>query len=321
MSEYAKKLIQDLINQWAIVLSLNICHSLEMEKHELKRKLPSILSRDQTMTKQLLEEGIDMMDKYDAQIAKQMFQALNKSFLEYTNSPVFGPIYSTLIVRMYSLFNVPYTGVTKVKALHTDQVLQQEQLSPFEELKCVVFEFLSNFFLEASKNTQSKCQSIKQEAIEIVFRFSEHDQPNAVRTAVGKIISATSVEPNHCNVIIQLFWNRFAKCKRDDDFRNFSALIDCIFNLHFSFETPEYTKVVTDFLKYFIDHSKKIERGVLRLKFLEGLTQIIKHLNQYDKASSIIEYAKELDSLWTIVLKWSNKGKHTSFCYSFLQNL
>ncbi|OHT16778.1 hypothetical protein TRFO_41570 [Tritrichomonas foetus] len=321
MSENSDNFLGNICLQWTQMLALNICHSLETDSKTLEAKIPSLGGKDAKNPQQFLQKGVAIMDKYNPQTSKQMLRALDYTMLDFATDPRFPRVFSSLVTTMHSLFVLPYSGNVKAKALHTDQVLTNETLSPFEQLKCTVFEFLSNLLTQAAESQTSNYQTISKEIIAIIFRFSEHDQPNAVRASAGRIISALSVHPNHCNEIINLFWSKFSKCKKNDDFRNFAALIDLIVNLEFSFENDESTKVVVGFFKFFLDNSKRIERGVLRLKFLDALTSIIKSLNEFGQAPSIMEYTKQLDGIWNLALKWSSKGKHTPFCYTFMQNM
>lgn len=321
-SSNSENLLDNICKQWVSSLALNICHSLEGDQQSVQNKISALPNAQNTQAViQLLQENVKVMGQYEPKIARQMMRSLEFTLFDYAEDSKFPHVFSLLVPDMHTLLVLPYSGNQKAKALHSEQVLQQSNLSPFEELKVHVFTFLSKLLGHATESQKVNLNSLDLKIIQYIFRFIEHDQPNEVRTAAGQIVSAISTIPEHCNSVIELFWTKFTKCKKDEDYRNFAALIDGITNLSFSLATIEYQKVVVGFFKSFLDNAKKIERGVLRIKFLEALTVIIKKLNMDEKAATVMEYTNKLDDIWKLVTKWSSKGKHTQFCYQFLQGM
>lgn len=314
--------IKQIIKQWSSVLALSICKSSAMTSAEIGAKVKSIKKKDFENAKGFFVEALKEMDKYDKGIVGKMFSSYSNVISEYSNDLNFPQIFSEILKNSHDIFSFPLTtDKNKAKAIHTESLIETKEISELEKLKCHVFQFLSKILDKAESSEDVNLSLVTKGIIEIVFKFLEYNQPKKIRNSAGRIITVLSVSNQHCKEITDLFWKRFSKCKRDDDFRNFSSFIDGIIGLKLSLDTNEKSVHAISFLKSFCDSSKKITRGVLRMQFLDALYKIIQRLNNCETANTNEEYINQLSNIWNIVENWSTKPKHTEFCYKFMQNL
>lgn len=271
-----------------------------------------------------IQEAYEFTSKYDAQQIAMMFDSLQAELMNFHESNEFPGLFTNMIKIIHEIFQMSFDQINpkeKVKSLHTDQIINEEVLTEHDKLQIEVFQFLSTILSKASKCPSVDFGKIDPSIISQVFYFMNHDHPNAVRASGGDILSALSSAPKSCEEICTTFWKQFNACKKDDDFRNFASWIDGVVNIKLNFNTPKMTELTLAFLKAFINHSKKIERGVLRMKFLDVLYQVIKKVCENSTAQTNTDFTTVLDQIWDVVEKWSSKSKHTSFCYVFLQHI
>ena len=311
------ELVNQLSDQWALVLAARLldCPGCDSSKIRAACKSNKVLVG-------VLERGTALHSKYDQDLIKKMFKSVVAIINQFANSAEFSRLCVSMLITTRDILLLPLGGDTavKAKAIHTKQLVAEQKLSEMEVLRCEVFEFLSSF-LQKAHDEGAKFGAVDKDSISAVFRFVEHDQPNKVRACAGKILAVMSFSPPHCEEICNTFWAKFAKLKKDADFRNFSAWIDAVVGLHVSFDDPGLAKAGISFLSKFNAHSKRIERGVLRRKFLEALASMIAKLGASRAAAANEEFNQELAKIWALVLKWAKRDKHTEFCYSFLVNV
>jgi hypothetical protein len=126
-------------------------------------------------------------------------------------------------------------------------------------------------------------------------------QPQRVRTSAGQIISALSLSGQGCAEICDVFWAKFAKLKKDDDFRNFTCWVNGVVGLHLSLASPPIAKTSIGFLQKFVGNSKRIERGVLQQRFLEAIVAMFGRINTEPGVSRNHDYMKVLHDIWILV--------------------
>lgn len=317
--------IKEITDQWAILLTARICNTLQLPPNELQSRLENTASR---MNNQelgaIIRKGLKMSTVNDPNQINIMSDTVGSLLMQFHCHPNFCKIFNTLMNSAHELLNMPLqteTTSAKPKALHTDKIINDEVLTDFEKLECNVFDYISHFLLAAANCESISFDPISLDIVSIIFHYLKHEQPNAVRASAGDILSALSSSPRHCQIINDMFWQQFGLCKKDDDFRNFASWIDGVQNLKLALTPEPLEKVTLQFFQNFIDNEKKIERGVLRMKFLDAFLSILKNNNKTPASAKHEQYYKHQEAVWNIALKWSSKSKHTSFCYTFLCHL
>lgn len=314
--------IKEITDQWGILLTARICTALQLPPNELSSRIESTASRmnNQEMGN-IIRKGLKMSTINTPEQIKVMSETVGCLVMQFHCHPNFCKIFNSLMNTAHELLNMPLqteTTSAKPKALHTDKIVNEEVLTDFEKLECTVFDYISQFLLAASKCPSISFDPISLEIVSIIFHYLKHDQPNAVRACAGEILSALSSSPRHCQMINDMFWQQFGLCKKDDDFRNFASWIDGVQKLKLALAPEPLEKVTMQFFQNFIDNEKKIERGVLRMKFLDALESILKSINATEISAKHEQYYRHQEAIWNIAIKWSTKSKHTDFCYTFL---
>lgn len=317
--------LDEITGQWTTLLVTRICAASELEESVLNTQINGLaINAKIPQVKDALLKGLQIFTDYKPDQIELMSKATDTLLSKFSQNDHFPQIFATLFNNTHAIWSqrlIPPAGKEqKSKALHTDKIVNEEQLTKLEQLHCDVFIYLAKVFSEFSVTAKVNFDQIPLDIINDLYIYMNHDQPNAVRAAAGDILGSLSISARHCQTIIDKFWKQFTACKRDDDFRNFASWVDGVEKLQLSLSTPELTESAMHFLNSFISSQKKIERGVLRMKFLAALSVIIGRLNK-SLTSNNPEYNKALNDIWNIAEKWSNKSKHVSFCYQFLCSL
>ena len=313
--------LKEISDQWLILLAARMCNSLQLSDKDLKSRLDSVTSRmTNTDMANILRQGYRMSTTNTPEQIIIMNETVGCLLMQFHNHQNFCKLFGSLITATHEMLNTPLQTELpqKAKALHTDQIVNEEVLSEFTKFECSAFHYLSTFLLAAAKCPEISFDPINLDIVSIIFHYLKHDQPNAVRASAGDILSALSSSPRHCQMIIDMFWQQFGLCKKDDDFRNFASWIDGVQKLQLGLTPEPLEKVSLQFFQKMIDNEKKIERGVLRMKFLDSLISMMKTINKSPLAATHEKYISLQNQIWDIAYKWSSKGKHTSFCYAFL---
>ena len=306
--------VEQLAEQWSLILAARLfeCPGCDSSKIRAACKANKDLAA-------IIEKGTAFHQKYDQDTIKRMFKSVVAVLTQFSGSADFTNLFVAVLLSTRDILLMPLGGDTAVKgkALHTKQIVTDQKMSEMELLRCEVFEFLSSF-LQKARDDGAILGPVDKDMIAAVFRFVEHDQPNKVRACAGKILAVMSYAAPYCDEICNIFWAKFARLKKDTDFRNFSAWIDAVVGLHVTLEDPGLAKAGLGFLSKFNANSKRIERGVLRMKFLQALASMIAKMGDSKVAGENAEFNQELEKVWGLVLKWSKRDKHTEFCYGFL---
>lgn len=260
-----------------------------------------------------VSRGLQILDEYGKEAVAVMLKSYQTVIFEVVSDPEFPLLFSDLFKFTAALFSDATRKATKGRSLHTDQLVKGENLSEIASLSCDILEFLARV-----ADNSTTVTSLDNDTTCAIFSFLDQDQPNRVRAAAGRIVSSLSRSPAVCDEMCRIIWAKFSKLKKDADFRNFAAWIDGIVGLQVTLDNPTMAKVALGFLQKFCENGKKIERGVLRMKFLDALGTIISRLNASASASQNQEYSRALGELWALVERWAKKDKHTEFCLKFL---
>lgn len=324
MSEFENS-IKIFVADWSKLLITNVMMNSGLTSSQIQSQMPSFLNSPKAKNANLpLEEALELFKTYDKERAKIEIEAIQSIIFQCYQNQIFPRVFINMIVTthaIFSIFEIDDPNEKKPKALHTDAIVAQENLTDLEIFECSVFIFLSKFFLMAIKSNQVNFDQIEENVISSVFKFMNHNEPNTVRRSAGEILAAMSANLRLCQIICDVFWKQFGTCKREIDYRNFATWVDGIVNISFSFHPPELGDLSLQFLRTFINMSKKIDRGVLRMKFLDALIAIIQKLMGDSKNHVRDDFKALIIEIWGVVMKWSTKGKHTVFCYSFLCKL
>lgn len=307
--------IDNLCEQWHILTVARLCLSVDMSPTLLSQKIQKITS--DPVIGSTFVSGQQIFKTTPLEQIKSMSDAVEKVIYQFHGEESFPVFFSKLFKKSHMILSSLSESNKKTKALHTKQIVDEERLSSFSILNCEIFEYLTNLLDAASKVDTVDFSKIDLECIEIAFKYMDHSLPNKVHANAGVILSVLSSSPIHSRAISDTFWKTFAACKKDDDFRNFATYIDGVEKLRLSFDTPDLTQAALHFLKSFTTNAKKIERGVLRMKFLSALKSIISRLGKSNNAETNEQFNELLNEIWDIAIKWSTKQKHLIFCLSF----
>ena len=319
----AENAVLSLVDQWISILIAKFCYLSDLSPNELKDRV-ALLSNEISKskgTKIPLQMGHLLFSKTPPENIDLMLQSIQSTLSTFSSSPLFPKIFSLMMDMIYSTLSLDFSskmGKQKAKSLHTESIVTNEELNDSQKLSCSLFTYISQILEDSSQNNHTRFDQIDPAVVKIVFHFLNHDHPNEVRSNAGKILTALSRSPVLSQNICDLFWSHFNQCKKDDDFRNFASWIDGVVNLQLSLNTQEMSSLSFQFLQHFINSSKKIERGVLRMKFLDALSAILTKLSKSPNSHIVQDFKKLLTEIWNIVVKWSTKSKHTTFSYAFL---
>ena len=336
--------VDNFCDQWAATLAAKLCFASNKDPTSLDNAISSaVRSAKSQQVANALNSGLQLSRTNTPEQVTMMSNSVENIFYQFRCDPLFSKLFSNIFKYADQILSSIIDTSSRTKtALHTDQITQEEKLSPLDQLNCETFVYLSSLLdstadksstpteenqeneqsPENSQEDQTQIGQIDTGLINIIFKYVDHSLPNTVRASAGKILCALSASPKHCKAISEYFWAAFKACKKDDDFRNFASLIDGVQNLQLSLETPELAEAAIGFITSFATNVKKIERGVLRMKFLSAMDSIITKLtSNQQKAMENAEFGKLVNDIWNTVVKWSSKSKHTTFCLKFLQRV
>ena len=313
--------INNLLDDWATLVVARMCIAANLSSQQIQDSINQLASQFPLLS-EILKDGYFIFSIYPASDINMMSNIDEQTIMGFHNVPNFHYLFNKLMNITDSLMGVPFGPqvATKTKALHTDKIVQEEVLTDLEKLRCHLFTYLASLVEAAAVVPDLSFDQINLDIVNIIFKYLKYDQPNAVRAAAGTILSALSLSARHTEMICDIFWDQFLALKKDIDFRNFASWIDGIMNLQFSL-SPQLRQTSLTFLTNFLSNSQKIERGVLRMKFLDALYSMLKKLNSSPDSSEDQEYNKLLSEIYEVPLKWSTKSKHTAFCCAFLQKI
>lgn len=324
--------VDNFCDQWASTLAAKLCFASNKDPTSLDNAISSAVRSAKTQqVANALNSGLQLSRTNTSEQVAMMSNSVENIFYQFRTDPLFAKLFSNIFNYADQILSSIIDASSRTKtALHTDQIIQEEKLSPLDQLNCETFVYLSSLLDSAAKgvseengqNNQTQIAQIDIGLINVIFKYVDHSLPNTVRASAGKILCALSASPKHCKAISDYFWNAFKACKKDDDFRNFASLIDGVQDLQLSLDTPELSEAAIGFITSFATNVKKIERGVLRMKFLSAMDSIITKLcSDQKKALENAEFGKLVNDIWNTVVKWSSKSKHTIFCLRFLQRV
>ncbi|KAK8890883.1 hypothetical protein M9Y10_028082 [Tritrichomonas musculus] len=327
--------IDNFCDQWAATLAAKLCFASNKDPTSLDNSISSaVRSAKSQQVANALNSGLQLSRTNTSEQVTMMSNSIENIFNQFQTDPLFPKLFANIFNYADQILSSIIDTSSRTKsALHTDQIIQEEKLSPLDQLNCETFVYLSSLLVSATEvsasenkenvdNDHGQIGQIDTGLINVIFKYVDHSLPNTVRASAGKILCALSASPKHCKAISEYFWNAFKACKKDDDFRNFASLIDGVQDLQLSLETPELAEAAIGFITLFATNVKKIERGVLRMKFLSAMDSIITRLcSNQQKAMENAEFGKLINDIWNTVVKWSSKSKHTVFCLRFLQRV
>jgi hypothetical protein len=309
---------KSLVDQWGSFLVARLC---QVSSTPLANLGPKIPNSPQTP---FFPQGYEIAQAYPPEQIALMNKSAELLLSQFHRHNLFPQLFSDLIATADTIFSSPLSDITKGKAdkaLHTKQIVKTEVLNDVDKLCCDVFEYLARILSQAGDCPNVDFNQIQLDSVTIIFKYVEHFYPNAVRASAGTIVSSLSASAKHAQMICDMFWRQFAACKKDDEFRNFATWIDGIEHVKLSLETPELAKTALDFLGNFVQSAKKMERGVLRMKFLAALLAILSRLCKFATADSNQDLHALISKIWDAVMKWSAKQKITTYCCQFLGRL
>ena len=306
----------ELVKQWGTFLVAKLCFTSAEDPAILEQKIQELAAANP-----IFIDGFDMTKTNSLQSVRMISKSMEIMISQFDSHPLFPRLFSEMIVTMDAVFSSSISQLAKrsnEKALHTDKIVSAETLSEMEKECMGVFDYLSSLLDSAAKSEIVDLNAIQLDTVSLIFNYVEHYLPNAVRKSAGNILASLSSSPKHAEMICEMFWDKFALLKRDKDFRNFSTWIDGIMDIQLSLETPELMRASVSFLSAFINRARKIERGVLRMKFLACLRNIIKRISQCESLLEYSEVVQKMDEIFQLVTKWCDKKKHVNFCMEFL---
>ena len=314
--------IDNFCEQWASILAARMCIASKKSSEELESAIRKN-QKQSSISDSALKAGIQMSRNYTLAQLSLMKESIENLIIQFLGEEYFPKLFSAIFGYADNvLSSITDKSSRTNEALHTDKIMQEEKLSELDQLICETFVYLSSLIdaAVATENKDATIAKIDVSLIESIFKYLDHSLPNQVRASAGKILCSLSASFEHCQALVNIFWKKFSLCKRDNDFRNFASLIDGIQDIQLSLATPELTTVAINFLNNFTSNVKKVERGVLRMKFLSAMNSIIEKLSKFFTNGKIDneELGKVINSIWNIVIKWSSKAKHTVFCLEFL---
>ena len=295
--------LRALASEWSALLAASVAGILG----------ESLVNEKDSPAATAISQGLQMLSEYGKDGVGRMLKSYQTIIFEVSRDPEFPLLFAELFKFTAALFSNATRKRTKVRSLHTDQIVKGEELSEVASLSCEILEFLARALDRGTRPT-----SIDSDTMCAIFAFLEQDQPNRVRAAAGGIVGSLSTSASVCDDMCKIMWARFGRLKKDSDFRNFAAWVDGVVGLQVTLDDPAMAKVALSFLQKFCDNGKKIERGVLRMKFLDAIGEMVTRLNGSATAGQNPEYSRVLNEMWAMVDKWAKREKHAEFCLKFL---
>ena len=268
--------------------------------------------------------GHEISKTSELQNVEMMSKTVELIIFQFHSHSFFPKLFSDLLAPMDLIFGSPISEIAKrkdEKALHTDKMVAAEEVSAMDKVCIEVFKYLSSTLDAAATCPEVDFNQIQLESVSVVFSYVEHYLPHSVRANAGKIIGSLSVSPKHAEMICQLFWEKLGSLKKEKDFRNFSTWIDGVMGVQLSLETLELVRTSVNFLSSFLTKSKKVERGVLRMKFLARLAAMLERICKSKNLLECSEVVDKIEEIYQIVMKSTERKKHLVFCLECLGNL
>lgn len=316
-----EKAIFDITDQWNVVLGAKLCGILNLPINDLRNKIEYMVKKfDDTDLGNVMNNGLQAYMTMSPDQLNLMEESTSLLLLTFSNSKQFCDIFNRLFMTSYKLLHISWNDQeqsTNVKALHTDNLNKEVKLDPKQELHYNFFEFSNKFLQKTLSEPEYTIDKINPEIIYLLFNYIHFNQPNMIRKSAGNILGLLSSSYTLLQLIVNRFWYEFNQCKKEDEFRNFSAVIDGISTLRFELNPIEFAVSTFTFINTFIENEKKIERGVLRIKFITAMENIFVRVTK-TLDDDHPKYYDMLESVWNIAVRWSSKSKHTLFCYTFL---
>ena len=318
MSETAP-VFENLVRQWGTYLVAKLCFTSVEDRAVLEQKIAQHAADNP-----VFGAGFGLTSTTTLQQVSMLLRNLEIIISQFHSRYEFPMLFSSLISTMDAIFGSPISEIAKrsnERALHTEQITSVEKLSEMDKVCINVFDYLSSLLDSASKCPGVDLNQIQLETVVVVFNYVEHYLPNSVRKSAGKILASVSASPKHAEMICTMFWEKFGELKKEKDFRNFSTWIDGIMDVQLSLDTPELMRTSVAFLSAFVSRARKIERGVLRMKFLACMWTVIKKLCKCDQLMEYSQVVQKIDEIYQVVTKWCDRKKHLVFCMEFLGHL
>jgi hypothetical protein len=319
MSQVLKATLEQVVQQWSALLAARIYETSGLDPVYLTSRIPTITAKLAKPIPEMMTAGIRLLKKHQPANLVQMQKSSAAVVREFTGHPLFPHAFSAMVRATHAAFLTPIKEeATKGKAGHSEEVVSER-----EQLCCEIFEFLSALLTSSAQRGDVEIEQVGSDVVSHVFAFIDNGQPERVRLSACQILTAVSASPQRWTDIFNLFWARFAKLKKDDEFRNFTIWIDGIADLKLSLASPRpaISNGSLTFFQKFNEYSKKMERTVLRERFLDLIISYVTQISAEPESSRHQDYFKQLQTIWTTVHKWSKNDKHAKFCLIFLQNL
>jgi len=314
--------LAEIVGDWTVLLFAQLCHTSSLSPNILRQQISYIQGRAKIKENGIpVELSYSYFLKYSFEELKQQFASTSSIIMAFLSIESFPLLFSKLVKIVHVVFSISLKEYEEIveKSMHTSDITEKEILTPTDIFQIEVFHFLSSYFNYATKVIMDM-KNIDIEIIPMLFHFLNHDFKYSLRKAVGQVLGSLSFYPNYFQSISDYFWKEFGKCKTNDGYRNFSSWIDGITNLKFSISTMAFTDVTVHFLGVFIGSSKRIERGILRIKFLDAVLAIYEKVKTSNFSSFHPDLTRLAGNIWDVCIQWSKKSKHSSFCIRFLCN-
>lgn len=315
--------LDSLLGQWIRIFCARLYGTLHLSSNDLISRVETIAKEKSDILREILHEALNFFDKNSQKELLYIHEHINSILLEFNERDEMCKTFSFLLVKTHEILNIGLTSETNVKGkgLYIEDALNGEKLTSHEKLVCNIFNYFVRFLLNFNGNNNITFDSIDTNIDAILFSYIHLYKSNSIREHACDMLSVLSESFAHSYNINELFWCEFNKCKKDDEFKNFASLIDIFHKIRFNFESKPIETVALSFFHNFCDNYKKIEHGMLRFKFLNALQSIIRTINNGSNVETNEKYNFYLNTIWSIALGWSKKGKHFIFCFSFLCNL
>lgn len=201
---------------------------------------------------------------------------------------------------------------------HSATLDPEGNMNDLDKTKCSILSFLNHFIESAISVVASSSFNLSNDVVAKVFDFAQINESNILRGCIKGIISVLSENENLFVSIMNIFWGKFSRCRKDADFRKMSIYVDCISSVQFDFEKKHYREGILRFFSLFIENSKKIEREDLRIKFLDAIRSYSKIIKYSSLSETSKMYIDNTSRIYDVVTSWYQKMKHTEFCLTFL---
>ena len=204
--------------------------------------------------------------------------------------------------------------MTKVlsSTLHLDPSLHQQDLLPVE-----------------APASQGSLQST-QPAVEFAFHYLHHSFVSPIRYGAAHLLGVLSTI--FLGQAAEMFTEKYAAAKKDDQKREFSSYQQAVGYLRFSVGDMKKAIDTNTYLAELAKKMKDIDRGVLRQEICSSLNAIYSGILASPDPKRQLEWEKfastggaqyeawnaNYKEVYERVAKWSTKDKHALFCWELL---